>query len=407
VSKLDDTSNFLQLYLHHCGKSEVPPQWHYWAAMSVLAASVADRVWIQADDARKVRCNLYVMLVGPSGSGKEHAITRAAKLAHEGGGEIINLYAGRATRQHILDKLGKGVKSQEGVTLIANSKLYLVTEELGSSLRTGEHGWELISFMTELYIPPPYPYHDGTRTAGQVTLMDPLLNWLAGSTEQWLKRVVPTDAMEGGFFPRIVTVRGQRDHAHRYPKILLPDDYQEVRDHLLWRVSGYTWLQGPMCLTAEAALRREQWYREVAAPTATESDPVFNRRDEMIHRFAALHALADYQALQRTPTVPPPIELAHVDSAIESWEWVMGEVPKTLRLSKVTPKAEMVEYVRGVIQRLQRVARSELLRKVGGRGITARELDECLSTLIQREEVSRSEVEGPYLRKRETYTWEG
>jgi len=85
----------------------------------------------------------------------------------------------------------------------------------------------------------------------------------------------------------------------------------------------------------------------------------------------------------------------------------MGEVPKTLRLSKVTPKAEMVEYVRGVIQRLQQVARSELLRKVGGRGITARELDECLMTLIQREEVSRSEVEGPYMRKRETYTWEG
>jgi hypothetical protein len=405
MRELDRTSNFLRLYLHHCGHSEIPAQWHYWAAMSVLAASVADRVWVQADDARRVRCNLYVMLVGPSGSGKEHAITKAAKLAHEGGGDIINLYAGRATRQHILDRLGKGVQAADGTTLLTNSKLYLVTEELGSSLRTGEHGWELISFMTELYIPPPYPYRDGTRTSGQIVLIDPLLNWLAGSTEQWLKRVVPTDAMEGGFFPRIVTVRGQRDHATRHPKIRLPEDVEEVREHLLWRISGYTWLQGAMSLTPDAATRREQWYMDVPPPTTVESDPVFNRRDEMIHRFAALHALADCEAVPQVPSVPPNIELKHVESAIESWEWIMGEVPKTLRLSKVTPRAEMVEYVRELLQREQQMDRSALLRKVGGRGMVAKDLDDCLTTLIQGEEVEWKECEGRLGKRKVVYWW--
>ena len=36
--------HFLNLYMHMIGRSEVPRRFHFWSAMSLLAACVADRV---------------------------------------------------------------------------------------------------------------------------------------------------------------------------------------------------------------------------------------------------------------------------------------------------------------------------------------------------------------------------
>ena len=44
---------FIDLYMHMIGRSEVPRRFHFWSAMSLLAACVADRVWVKADIATK------------------------------------------------------------------------------------------------------------------------------------------------------------------------------------------------------------------------------------------------------------------------------------------------------------------------------------------------------------------
>ena len=88
--------HFLNLYMHMIGRSEVPRRFHFWSAMSLLAACVADRVWVKADIATKIYPNLYVFLVGPSGSGKEQAIKVVLKLVAEQQYKV-NPYAGKMT----------------------------------------------------------------------------------------------------------------------------------------------------------------------------------------------------------------------------------------------------------------------------------------------------------------------
>ena len=87
---------FIDLYMHMIGRSEVPRRFHFWSAMSLLAACVADRVWVKADIATKIYPNLYVFLVGPSGSGKEQAIKVVLKLVAEQQSKV-NPYAGKMT----------------------------------------------------------------------------------------------------------------------------------------------------------------------------------------------------------------------------------------------------------------------------------------------------------------------
>ena len=106
--------HFLNLYMHMIGRSEVPRRFHFWSAMSLLAACVADRVWVKADIATKISPNLYVFLVGPSGSGKEQAIKVVLKLVAEQQSKV-NPYAGKMTGPAMWEYRSKsGVSEVEG-----------------------------------------------------------------------------------------------------------------------------------------------------------------------------------------------------------------------------------------------------------------------------------------------------
>ena len=42
----DYTNNFIRLYEYATGRSEVPWEFHFWSAISLIAALVADRVYV-------------------------------------------------------------------------------------------------------------------------------------------------------------------------------------------------------------------------------------------------------------------------------------------------------------------------------------------------------------------------
>lgn len=106
-SKLCETCNFFELYRHICGESEVPAIYHFWSAVSLIAATVEDRVWYQKFKHEALFPNLYVMLVGPSGLGKGMAISHLVRLADCG--ITINKFRGRVTAAHLIDHLGKPI----------------------------------------------------------------------------------------------------------------------------------------------------------------------------------------------------------------------------------------------------------------------------------------------------------
>ena len=124
--------HFLNLYMHMIGRSEVPRRFHFWSCMSLLAACVADRVWVKADIATKIYPNLYVFLVGPSGSGKEQAIKVVLKLVAEQQSKV-NPYAGKMTGPAMWEYLSKSGESEvkgrgkHKTVTTRNPSVYIVT----------------------------------------------------------------------------------------------------------------------------------------------------------------------------------------------------------------------------------------------------------------------------------------
>jgi len=406
MGKLDETRDFFELFLHQTGTSEVPRSFFFWAAMSLLAASVGDRVWIEPDAGRKIFPNLYVFLIGPSGSGKEQAVVGAAKLGmHE---PILELFMGRATRQYLLDYLTKDGPAEDGMRYAHNPHLYLVTEELGSAIRGGDLGHDLISFMTEYFGPKPIG-HDGTRGTGLVTLHDPCFNWLAGTTDEWLIRAVDRDAIEGGFFARVIAVRGRRDYKERFPQIIYPDDRDEVREHLKWRVSQYALLRGGFQYTPAAQTLHDEWYMQRAEPVETLEEPSFNRSDEMVFRLSLLLRLSEIDLVVddhgQPALITPYVDVCHFNEAVHLWNGLAADIPATMRKASATERSSIVDIVGEMIQKARIVDHSSLLKRVGNRGFDRAMLQAAIETLKERGEVTEDTPIKTAGRPKRVYRW--
>lgn len=403
MSKLDTTNNFLDLFLHAAGESEVPRPFVFWAGMSLLAASVADRVWLEPDKGRKVSPNLYVFLLGPSGSGKEYAIHAAAKYASQC--PKINTYGGAATSQYLLKHLARKHKVEGGWEYI-NTKLYFVTEELGMCTRPGEQAHDLVTTMTGLYKGAPYPYRKGTVTGDDFSIPNPCINWIAGSTDDWLVKTIGRDAVMGGFTARLVTVRARRDHSVRYPSMLFPDDLEEVKEHLLRRVMAYTEIQGGFTVGPEARKVHDTWYVERPAPTDETNEPGFNKADEMVLRFATLLALADWDATNEDAEAPEVIQGSHMREAIRIWEGISSVwMPEVIKLASSTAKTSAVDVVRNIVQRAGRIDRSALVRKVHTHGLDSDDLDRVIRTLTSQDALTMTREKSDRGPARTWFTW--
>ena len=124
--------------------------------------------------------------------GKEQAIKVVLKLVAEQQSKV-NPYAGKMTGPAMWEYLSKSGESEvEGrgkhkTVTTRNPCVYFVTEELGACVRSGDLGQDLIATMTAFYVRPPLMV-DGTRQHGFVKLIDPCVNWLAGTTDEWMLR---------------------------------------------------------------------------------------------------------------------------------------------------------------------------------------------------------------------------
>lgn len=396
------SKDFLEAYLYQVGTTEVPVQFHFWAAMSLLAGSVSDRVWVEPDPGRRIYPNLYVFLIGPSGSGKEQAVMGAAKLGlHE---PLLDLFMGRATRQYLLDYLSRNALVENGVRIAANPHLYLITEELGSAIRAGDLGHDLVSFMTEYYTRKPIG-NDGTRATGLITLLEPCFNWIAGSTDEWLIRAVDRDAIEGGFFARVISVRGRRNYTARCPSMQYPDDRADVIQHLKERVSGYARLKGSFHYTAEAKALHDAWYLARVEPQEALEEPAFNRADEMVYRLSLLIRLAQMDVTDDSLVHGHTIGATHFQEALTLWDSLAAELPNTLRKASATERTASVDWVEETLKRNKAMDHSTLLKRASNRGMDRDLLRSAIETLKEREVIHEEIIVQTGGRPRKVYRW--
>jgi len=369
--------------MHHCGVSEVPKEYHLWAAISLIAACTDDRVWYEKFHDKKLKMNQYVILIGPSGVGKGEAIDTAMKFIPSA--PSIRPYRGKATGAHLADAFGKPVRLGKKL-ILPKPTIFLITPELSMSVGEGPIAMDFVKRMTELYTGGDYTWREGTRTHGAIEFKAPCVNWLAGTTVQWLVESVPRSAIESGFFARVIPIEVSYDLNRRFAKPLVPDDYDRVTEWLHRHIEWMNGVHGEFRMTRKALAVKDHWYMNRPSPSDEALIPSWKRQDDLVIKLSMALALCE-------KTDRLIVTSKHVVQAQYLVNEAHKSLPGLIAFASMSPETQGLQAVSDIIRIAKRMPHTALLRRVSHRGITSKQLMEHLDTLKARQDIQVIQLE--------------
>lgn len=157
--------------------------------MSAIGALLKRDVWIDQVKFR-IYPNMSVLLVGPSGIGKDTAIDGAEEILQEF--DKVRIIGG-VTAEAITSTM-VGYDPAAGV---------LLAPELSEFFGSKDYQKDMVKTITDL-LSTKAKKNVSTKGHPNQVILRPTLTVIGGSTMTWLHKAMPEEAMSGGFYPRFV-----------------------------------------------------------------------------------------------------------------------------------------------------------------------------------------------------------
>lgn len=378
-SKLDETHNFIDLAVYAAGDWKTPTMFHRWAAISLIAASVEDRVWLSIFDHAPLKPNLWTFLIGPSGSGKDHAVGHALSLLKPE--DNIVKIDGKVTMPALYDFLHDMQKARQTLS----APIYLISSDVTEQLPVGPEAKDFTSRVLALYGGRDRDLLDLTRTSGSKIVRNPLLNWLAGCTPEWFPQAIDPAVFASGFTGRAFFVFGEPDY--RYFHMMKPierHDKQAVMEFLRQRVERFQAIEGMFTVSSNAKTIYDQWLRHVGEQAQRQhltdvERQIYGRIKTSAEKLAMIFSLANWRDGELLI-----IKAKHMRDAILEVEWLLKNAQRIADFAFSTTDTAVLDKVRDLIRSEGTVRRSRLLQAVTQRGVRgSKHLDEIIETLKQ------------------------
>ena len=397
-------TNFLKLYMYHVGESEVPEVFHLWSAISLVASCLGNNIYMEKFRGSKMYPNLYVLLLGESSSGKGIAIDKVTEFA-DFEKSIVNPFQVSGTKRGSIELLARPKKYPD--PWYHGSRIMMIAPELVNNIGSGPLADDWIRWMTAMFTHKG-DYLDTTGMYGIKLLKDPMINWLAGSTEDWMRKSIPQDAITGGFFARTIVVPGEINYDRRIYEPTVPWDFAEVKEHLRTRIYSYCRCRsiGPMVLSPEAKIVDASWYMNRPKPTTESMSAIWGRQHDIILKVAMVLVICDLYIYDRNYDFT--IKASHIQTARRLVEGIRANIEDIVM---ATMDGQENKYYKTVVKFIKEakngIQRAALLKKCYDHsGIGAGLLTQLIQTLVETGEVAieyrgdRNAIWYVWLRKR-------
>ena len=212
------TNDFISTYLAYTSKTECPTFFHRWCAYTALSAWIGRDIHFPFGHFR-VHANMYVMLVGLAGTKKSTAIKISAELLERAG--YKNFAADKTRQEKFLIDLADRMKEGEelgddildmnlfgdtDVRLLPPAEVFVAADEINNFISVGN--MEFMSILGELWdIDKPYRYK--LKNSASVVIPYPTITILGGNTFVGFNKLFPPEAIEQGFFSRLLFIYGE------------------------------------------------------------------------------------------------------------------------------------------------------------------------------------------------------
>jgi len=282
------TGSLLKRFITSAGPTEIPPQFLYWAGLTMLAAVLQRNVWFDQTGWGRIYPNLYTILIGPGASGKGQAINFANMYLHSAVTKKalpLKVLRGRVTFAALYEAMRV---SNDG----GSQPLFLITPELSNGFGRKDMAKEIVTTLTDIYESHAYtPYTKYTKMDGAVTLKEPCVTWIAGSTKAGFNEVIDMNDVGNGFTGRVALVTGDYAAA-RVPnrdKVLFNTHIEHIIAGLMCAGQQF---QGEMYFSEEAQALYNTWYLDRPAVHDETLQPGWHRLPVTVQKLSMIHQIS-------------------------------------------------------------------------------------------------------------------
>lgn len=251
------TGDWLDDYLRYTENSEPPKAYHMWVGISVVAAAMQRKCWMQFS-IQHLHPNLFVILVGPSGRARKgtamgYGIDLIRQLPS------IKLVAQKVTEQQLIKDLQDSMDSYmntETSEVFYHSSMTVFSGELAVFLGAGNI--DFLALLTNIYdSEDEWQYR--TKTKGVNEIKGVCLNFLGGTAPDWIQSMIPRAAIGGGFTSRVIFVV-EREMAKAVPDPTPTPRELKLRDNLCHDLEKIHTLCGEYKFSDPAREVYDDWY---------------------------------------------------------------------------------------------------------------------------------------------------
>lgn len=382
-------SDFFKGYLKFTSGHEGSRRFHLWTAISVVAAALERKVWIDRGY-YTLFPNLYVFLIGKSGLVKKSTTTAIGvnlfrKLPD------VKLTSERLTPASLIDQLSNATKTfpYRGAD-IQHSPVFAYASELTVFMQ--EVAGSISELLTTFYDCIPHdstqPWVYDTKSQGRQEIFGPCLNMLGASTKAWLKKAIPSSEMEGGFSSRIVFVVENKVPKNFVAWPQLSPELIKERAKLEEDLAHIHNLAGEMKIKKSAYEAFEEFYLFHMRNVVPEcKDPrmagYMGRKGDLVLKLAMVHSASERDDLDLIDE-----DILWAGKQLQEIEADMQDSFEGIGTSAAS---SVLFEIRNFIKDKGSVERVELMRAFA-KDAAGKDIDRVLHDLVEMQEIKREEV---------------
>lgn len=335
--------SYLSDYLFYNSGNECPTAYHTWSALSALSTVVSRKVWLERNYFR-IYPNIYVLLVGDAGSGKNTAkdcVVFKILLEHF---PMVPICASVTSREDVAKFMGgedclRSFKLPDGA-IEEFRPFFFAVNEFDGLLSVDIK--KMTGFLVDLFDSRSFST-SFKRDATKDKIPNPCATLLAGCVPDWLMRTLKIDLFSGGLGRRLIIIYESKTILNAHPTVPIGGD--EAWARVIAHLRAIEPLTGPMSLSPEADRWWTSWYED--PKRLKTDDPIlaqfFATKHVQLQKIAILLALADY-------SVSMTIKPEHFEMALAMMDVLEPNIKK---LSSGIGRNELASVAMQVIDTLK------------------------------------------------------
>lgn len=249
---MSPVSDWIKGYMKYTENSEPPRLFREWCAVSVIAAALQRKCWLEWGTVMMYP-NLYVVLTAPAGKARKGtAMKPAQKFLNFLG---IPMSAEAVTREALI-QLIRTSETQIPEIGGVHSSLTVFSPELTVFL--GYSNLQLLSDLTDWFdCADSWTYH--TKNSGTDPIKGVWLNLLGATTPDLIRSALPQDAIGGGLTSRIIFVYEEKKEK-TVPFPFLSQEDKILHTRLQATLELIYQMKGPFRVSKDFLEKWGDWY---------------------------------------------------------------------------------------------------------------------------------------------------